>query len=104
MLSLFKARKSLSTEESQTKDETVELLNLMMSKIDMRFNEMSSQIRDLKLGLQEMEVRLLTKDLKDKQQYGLLHYKLHERENTKLKEEIEGVEAQLQIKRPTKEQ
>lgn len=104
MLSFFKSKKSRSNDETQAKDKTIDVLNLMMAKIDLRFNEMSSQIQDLKLGLQEMEVRLLTKDLKDKQQYGLLHYKLHERENPRLQEEIEGVKAQLQRKRPTKEQ
>ena len=76
----------------------------MMARIDLRFNELSSQVRDMKLGLQEMETRLLTKDLKDKQQYGLLHYKLHERENKKLQDEIEGLAEQLQRKRPSKEQ
>lgn len=104
MLNLFKAKKPLTANEELKKHETAELLEVMMARIDLRFNELSSQVRDLKLGLQEMETRLLTKDLKDKQQYGLLHYKLHERENKKLQEEIEGLEVQLQRKRPSKEQ
>lgn len=104
MLKLFKAKKKLTASEEQSRHETAELLEVMMARIDLRFNELSSQVRDMKLGLQEMETRLLTKDLKDKQQYGLLHYKLHERENKKLQDEIEGLAEQLQRKRPSKEQ
>lgn len=103
MLNLFRTKK-LSAADEKNREETVELLENMMARIDLRFNELSAQVREVKLGLQEMEVRLLTKDLKDKQQYGILHYKLHERENKGLKEEIEGLEAQLNRKRPTKEQ
>lgn len=104
MLNLFKSKKPLNPSEERDRSETVELLETMMARMDLRFNELSSQVQDLKLGLQEMEVRLLTKDLKDKQQYGILHYKLHEREHKNLKEEIEGVEAQLRLKAPRKEQ
>ena len=104
MLSLFKAKTKLTPVEEQARLETAELLEVMMARIDLRFNELSSQVRDLKLGLQEMETKLLTKDLKDRQQYGLLHYKLHERENKKLQDEIEGLESQLKLKRPVKEQ
>jgi hypothetical protein len=46
-----------------------------------------------------METKLLTKDLKDKQAYGLLHYKLHEAKNTKLNEEIKDLEVALNMKK-----
>lgn len=102
MLDLFKSRKTrLSPSQQEALNETAQLLQDMMNKIDLRFNELSGQIREVELGLKEMEVRLLTKDLKDKQQYGLLHYKLHERENAKLKEEISGVEVELSRKKRT---
>ena len=106
MLDLFKSRKNkLNPSQQEALNETAFLLQQMMNKIDLRFNELSSQIRDVELGLKEMEVRLLTKDLKDKQQYGLLHYKLHEKEHKNLQEEIEGVEVELSTKkRPTREQ
>jgi hypothetical protein len=42
-----------------------------------------------------METKLLTKDLKDKQAYGLLHYKLHESKSIKLQDEIKSLEEQL---------
>jgi DNA-binding HxlR family transcriptional regulator len=44
-------------------------------KMDCRFTELKSQIN-------ELEIKLMTKDLKDKQQYGLLHYKIHEMKET----------------------
>lgn len=104
MLNLFKTKSRLTSTEDKARAETLEVLEVMMAKIDLRFNELGAQVRDLKIGLQEMESRLLTKDLKDKQQYGILHYKLHERENKKLQEEIETLENQLKLKRPSKEQ
>jgi hypothetical protein len=93
MLELFRSKKSAP------KEEVAELLAQMLQKIDLRFNELSAQVRDLELGLQQMETRLLTKDLKDKQQYGILHYKLHEKENRALKEEIETLDSALKLRK-----
>lgn len=86
MLSWFKKRSD---------NETVTLIRDLHQKMDFRFNELSSQIKELELGLAQMETRLLTKDLKDKQAYGLLHYKLHEAKSPKLTEEIETLEKAL---------
>lgn len=80
-------------------DDTAALIRDLHQKMDFRFNEISSQIRELELGLEQMETRLLTKDLKDKQAYGLLHYKLHEAKSPKLKEEIETLEKALNSKK-----
>lgn len=76
-------------------NETVTLIRDLHQKMDFRFTELSSQIKELELGMAQMETRLLTKDLKDKQAYGLLHYKLHESKSSKLTEEIQTLEKAL---------
>ncbi len=86
MLSWFKKR---------SENETATLIRELSQQMDFRFSEISSQIKELELGLAQMETRLLTKDLKDKQAYGLLHYKLHEAKSSKLTEEIETLEKAL---------
>lgn len=75
------------------------LLRDLHQKMDFRFSEITAQIRELELGLNQMETRLLTKDLKDKQAYGLLHYKLHESKSSKLTDEIETLEKALSAKK-----
>lgn len=94
MLSWFRRKKD---------DDVGTLIRDLHQKMDFRFNEISSQIRELELGLEQMETRLLTKDLKDKQAYGLLHYKLHEAKSPKIKEEIETLEKALSSKKLVKD-
>ncbi len=89
----------LSWFRKKSDSETVTLIRDLHQKMDFRFNEMTAQLRELELGLQQMETRLLTKDLKDKQAYGLLHYKLHEAKSSKLTEEIETLEKALNAKK-----
>ena len=85
--------------------QTAALINDLHHQIDLRFKELSSQVKEIELGLNQMETKLLTKDLKDKQAYGLLHYKLHEVKNNKLDAEINDLEAALGLKKnPTKDQ
>lgn len=79
--------------------QTSALINDLHQQIDFRFKELSAQVREVELGLAQMETKLLTKDLKDKQAYGLLHYKLHEAKNTKLNDEIKDLENALNIKK-----
>lgn len=79
--------------------ETSALINDLHRQIDLRFKELSAQVKEVELGLAQMETKLLTKDLKDKQAYGLLHYKLHEAKNTKLNDEIKELEAALSNKK-----
>lgn len=79
--------------------QTSALINDLHRQIDLRFKELSAQVKEVELGLQQMETKLLTKDLKDKQAYGLLHYKLHEAKNNKLNDEIKELEAALNIKK-----
>lgn len=81
--------------------QTSALINDLHKQIDLRFKELSAQVKEVELGLQQMETKLLTKDLKDKQAYGLLHYKLHEAKNTKLQDEIKELEAALVNKKST---
>ncbi len=78
--------------------QTSALINDLYKQIDFRFKELSAQVKEVELGLVQMETKLLTKDLKDKQAYGLLHYKLHEAKNNKLNEEIKELETKLNIK------
>ncbi len=81
--------------------QTAALINDLHQQMDLRFKEVSSQIKEIELGLAQMEVKLLSKDLKDKQAYGLLHYKLHEAKNNKLDDEIKNLEAALSNKKTT---
>lgn len=92
--------KIVSAVVSQTQD----LLNDLHNKLDLRFKEMSAQIHEVELGLAQMETKLLTKDLRDKQAYGLLHYKLHEAKAPKLSDEIEDLERKLRRKESLKDQ
>lgn len=80
-------------------NETAALISDLHRQIDMRFKELSAQVKEVELGLAQMETKLLTKDLKDKQAYGLLHYKLHEAKNNKLNDEIKELEVALNIKK-----
>jgi DNA-binding HxlR family transcriptional regulator len=79
--------------------QTSALINDLHRQMDFRFKELSAQIKELELGLEQMETKLLTKDLKDKQAYGLLHYKLHEAKSPKLQDEIKDLEAALSMKK-----
>ncbi|MBY0518386.1 MAG: hypothetical protein K2P81_15860 [Bacteriovoracaceae bacterium] len=97
MLNFFRSKSNEN--ESQLNTETREVLQDMLNKIDLRFNELSAQVREVELCVKDLEVKLLTKDLKDRQQYGALHYKLHERANPKAEREIEGVELELSLKK-----
>ncbi len=96
MLNFF--RKQRSTNQASAR-ETHELLHEMLNKIELRFNELSAQVREVELSVKELEVKLLTKDLRDKQQMGAIHYKLQERVNPKTEREIEGVELELALKK-----
>lgn len=79
--------------------ETSSLIQNLHQQIDLRFKELSAQVKEVELGLAQMETKLLTKDLKDKQAYGLLHYKLHEAKNPKLTEEIKDLEEKINFKK-----
>ena len=79
--------------------QTAALINDLHHQMDLRFKELSAQVREVELGLAQMETKLLTKDLKDKQAYGLLHYKLHEAKNPKLQDEVNSLELQLNLKK-----
>jgi hypothetical protein len=81
--------------------QTSALINDLHHQMDLRFKELSAQVREIELGLVQMETKLLTKDLKDKQAYGLLHYKLHEAKNQKLSDDIKELEASLNAKKST---
>lgn len=83
--------------------QTEALITDLQRQMDLRFKEVSAQIKEVELGLAQMETKLLTKDLKDKQAYGLLHYKLHEAKNQKLDSEIESLEEKLNFRNRLKD-
>ncbi len=75
--------------------QTAALINDLHKQIDFRFKELTAQVKEVELSIAQMETKLLTKDLKDKQAYGLLHYKLHEAKHTTLQDEIKELESKL---------
>lgn len=79
--------------------QTAALINDLHHQMDLRFKELSAQVREVELGLAQMETKLLTKDLKDKQAYGLLHYKLHEAKHNTLSDEVKELERQLDFRK-----
>src|SRR5688572_6976515 len=97
---LFRKKNSQTSEVvTAVVSQTSALITNLHQQMDLRFKEISSQLKEVELGLAQLETKLLTKDLKDKQAYGLLHYKLHEAKNSKLNEEIKELEVQLNIKK-----
>lgn len=98
---LFAKKKKIEDEVivSAVVSQTAALINDLHHQMNLRFKELSAQVREVELGLAQMETKLLTKDLKDKQAYGLLHYKLHEAKNPKLQDEMNALELQLNLKK-----
>ncbi len=79
--------------------QTEALITHLHQQMDLRFKEVTAQIKEVELGLAQMETKLLNKDLKDKQAFGHLHYKLHEAKNNKLDEEIKELENKLNVRK-----
>jgi DNA-binding HxlR family transcriptional regulator len=79
--------------------QTSALINDLHRQMDLRFKELSAQVKEVELGICQLETKLLTKDLKDKQAYGLLHYKLHETKHAKLNDEINELEESLKSRK-----
>lgn len=108
MLSRLFSKKQKIEDEAIVKavvTQTAALIHDLHHQMDLRFKEVSAQIREVELGLAQMETKLLTKDLKDKQAYGLLHYKLHEAKSSKLENDIKDLEVQLNSRKaPQKDQ
>lgn len=75
--------------------QTAAMINDLHQQMDFRFKELTAQVKEVELSIAQMETKLLTKDLKDKQAYGLLHYKLHEAKHNTLQDEIKELESKL---------
>lgn len=105
MLNLFRKKKQIPHEDivAAVVTQTGALIQDLQRQMELRFKEVSSQIKEVELGLAQMETKLLTKDLKDKQAYGLLHYKLHEAKNHKLDSEIDDLEEKLNFRNKLKD-
>jgi hypothetical protein len=83
MLSKIFKKKQDPKQENEITSQIVEQMTLVLNqfnnKLDLRFNEISAQIKDLELSISSLEKQLLNKDLKDKQALGMLHYKIEEK-------------------------
>lgn len=102
MLNFLFGKKKKTEEEvivNAVVSQTSALINNLHQQMDLRFKELSSQVREVELGLAQLETKLLTKDLKDKQAYGLLHYKLHEAKHNSLSDEITDLERKLDTRK-----
>lgn len=104
MFGFFPKKKHLLNDEiivNAVVTQTSALINDLHQQMDFRFKELSAQVKEIELGLVHLETKLLSKDLKDKQAYGLLHYKIHESKHTKLSDEIQELEQLLNNKKST---
>jgi peptidoglycan hydrolase CwlO-like protein len=101
MFDWFRRKKTLPEDVivSAVVTQTAALINDLHHRMDLRFKELNSQLREVELTIVQLENKLLAKDLKDKQAYGLLHYKLHEAKNPKLTEEISELEENLRLRK-----
>jgi hypothetical protein len=71
------------------KKDNSEIQNLIKdlgTHLDLRLNEIQSQIKELELTVVQLETKLLTKDLKDKQTYGQIHYRIESIKNNRPKD------------------
>jgi hypothetical protein len=94
MLNFFKKSKS----QNEINKHTSEVVDHLYNRLDMRFREVEAQIKEIELGLQQLETKLLVKDINDKQNYGQLHYKLHEVKNKKIEEDVKDLQSELRKK------
>jgi len=96
----FTSKRAIQNDEivSAVVTQTSVLIGDLQKHIDFRFKELSAQLKEVELGLAQLETKLLTKDLKDKQAYGILHYKLHEVKNEKLSDEITSLKDKLNLR------
>lgn len=87
-----------SKKNDEINKHTSDVVDHLYNRLDMRFREVESQIKEIELGLQQLETKLLVKDINDKQNYGQLHYKLHEVKNKKLEDEAKTLQSELKKK------
>lgn len=102
MLSRFFGKKKTVENEAIVNavvTQTAAMITDLHHQMDLRFRELSAQVREVELGIAQMETKLLTKDLKDKQAYGLLHYKMHEAKHPQLQDEIKDLEIKLNARK-----
>jgi hypothetical protein len=67
--------------KKKTEQNTKEILKAIQElrlDVNARFQEVKAMIQDNSLNIKDLDNKLFSKDLKDKQMYGMLHYKLHE--------------------------
>ncbi len=62
----------------QNNKELIEYLEDFKFEMNARLQELKSMVYENKLTIESLDRKLFTKELKDKQLYGQLHYKIHE--------------------------
>lgn len=80
MLSLWKKRRKEIAKEMARDifSETRELLEQHNLNVSNQISELKAELKEMNMALNSLERKLQIKDIKDRQQYGQLHYKLHE--------------------------
>lgn len=80
MFNWLKSKKKVEAETitHMVVDHVGDLLKDLQLKQDQRFNEIQAHLNELNLSIQSVDKKLHIKDIQDKQNYGQLHYKLHE--------------------------
>ncbi len=58
--------------------EIIKYLEEFRLDVNNRIQELKSLVQENKHSINELDNKLFSKDLKDKQMYGMLHYKIHE--------------------------
>lgn len=58
--------------------DTEKVIEKFQTKMEFKLSEIDQNIEQLKLNIIDLERKLLSKEIKDKQSYGQLHYKLEE--------------------------
>ena len=78
-------------------DETKKLLEDFQMEIQNRFKEVQAQLRIIDTNIELIERKMAIKELNDRQQYGQLHYKIHEVKDKKISQELETLKSKLHL-------
>lgn len=84
MIGLFKKKKSATYKN----DQVIDLLESLRSELSTKLESISRDISEINVNLELLEKRFNYKELKDKQQWGHLQYKLQEVKSAKSEAQI----------------
>jgi hypothetical protein len=78
MFKFFNQQKNTNTSSKSQHSELVDLIQQLRLDLSQGINQIQAEINDIKTSLEILEKRFNFKELKDKQQWGHLQYKLQE--------------------------